>query len=105
MKMGVYRVTSPAAQAYVARERVLGSGITALGLASEKAALLDKKTLEKCGDIAAKLLPHAPGYAGRLMQASARLFWTLAKVKEKEIKVVPLEELEREIEELKRILG
>lgn len=102
--MGVYRVTSPAALAYVARERVLGSGIVTLGLASEKATSLDKATLEECGDIAAKLLPHAPGYAGKLLQVTARLFWGLAKVKEKEIKVISIEELEKEIESLKKKL-
>ncbi|MCS4541477.1 MAG: hypothetical protein HY929_04030 [Euryarchaeota archaeon] len=103
--MGVYRVTSPAAQAYAAREKVLGSGITILGSASEKIASLDKITLEKCGDIAAELLPHAPGYAGKLLHVSARLFWALARVKEKETKVIPLEELEKKIEELKTLLG
>ena len=31
-KMGVHRITSEAAKAYAARERVLGSGISILGL-------------------------------------------------------------------------
>ncbi len=100
--MGVHRVTSEAAKAYAARERVLGAGITVLGLAAEKASKLDKATLEKCGDIAAKLLPYSPGYAGKLMLVSARLFWALAGAEEKEAKVVSLEDLEKEIEELKK---
>ncbi|WP_457554734.1 hypothetical protein [Candidatus Pyrohabitans sp.] len=100
--MGVHRVTSEAAKAYAARERVLGAGINVLGIAAEKASKLDKGTLEKCGDIAAKLLPYSPGYAGKLMLVSARLFWALAGAQEKEAKVVGLEELESEIEELKK---
>ncbi|NOZ77136.1 MAG: hypothetical protein GXO65_05585 [Euryarchaeota archaeon] len=99
--MGVHRVTSEAAKAYASREKVLGSGISVLGDASEKASSLDKGTLEKCGDIAAELLPYAPGYAGKLMQVTARLFWALAGVGEKEAKVLSLEELEKEIEDLK----
>ncbi|NOZ58415.1 MAG: hypothetical protein GXO66_02380 [Euryarchaeota archaeon] len=100
--MGVHRVTSEAARAYAARERVLGAGITLLGLAAEKAKELDKATLEKCGDVAAQLLPYSPGYAGKLMLVSARLFWALAGAEEKEAKVVSLEELEKAIEELKK---
>lgn len=102
--MGVSRITSPAAEAYVAREKVLGSGIAILGSASENIQGLDKKTLEKLGDVAAELLPHAPGYAGKLLQVSARLFWAQAKVKEKKIKVVPLEALEKKIEALKKVI-
>ncbi|WP_456475111.1 hypothetical protein [Candidatus Pyrohabitans sp.] len=100
--MGVHRVTSEAAKAYAARERVLGAGITVLGLAAEKAAKVDKATLEKCGDIAAQLLPYSPGYAGKLMLVTARLFWTLAGVEEKKTTVVSLEELEAKIEEIKK---
>ncbi len=102
--MGVHRVTSEAAKAYASREKVLGSGITVLGLASEKARELDKDTLEKAGDIAAQLLPHSPGYAGKLMLVTARLFWALAGVDEKEMPVVSLEELEKKISELKEKL-
>jgi hypothetical protein len=102
--MGVHRVTTDAAKAYAARERVLGSGISILGSAAEKAANLDKGTLEKCGDAAAELLPYSPGYAGKLMLVSARLFWALAGVGEKETKVIPLEEIEKELQEIKQAL-
>jgi hypothetical protein len=102
--MGVHRVTTAAAKAYAARERILGSGISILGTASEKASSLDKKTLEKCGDLAGKLLPHSPGYAGKLMLVSARLFWALAGVKEREMDILSIEELEKEIDELKKTL-
>ncbi|MHC1635528.1 MAG: hypothetical protein ACXQTS_02745 [Candidatus Methanospirareceae archaeon] len=102
--MGVHRVTSEAARAYAARERVLGSGISILGYAAEKATKLDKETLEKCGDIAAELLPYSPGYAGKLMLVTARLFWALAGVKEKEMKVIPLEELEKKLEDIKKTI-
>ncbi len=102
--MGVQRVTSPAAQAYVAREKVLGDGIALLGAASEKAAKLDKRTLEKCGDVAAELLPHAPGYAGRMLLVTARLFWALAGVKEKEARMTSYEEIEKKLGELKKVV-
>lgn len=102
--MGVHRVTSEAAKAYAARERVLGAGITTLGVASEKAATLDKKLAEECGDVAAELIPHSPGYAGKLMLVTARLFWALAGVEEKETKLIPLEELGDKIEALKKAL-
>jgi len=103
--MGVHRVTSEGAKAYAARERVLGSGISILGVAAEKAGELDKATLERCGDAAAELLAYAPGYAGKLMLVVARLFWALAGVGEKEVKLIPLEELERELAELREKLG
>ena len=60
-KMGVHRITSEAAKAYAARERVLGSGISILGYAAERVSELEKETLEKCGDAAGNLLPYAPG--------------------------------------------
>ncbi|ADC65809.1 conserved hypothetical protein [Ferroglobus placidus DSM 10642] len=100
--MGVHRITSEAAKYYAARERVLGNGISLLGVASEKASELDKKLLEEIGDLAAALLPHSPGYAGKLMAVVARLFWALAGVKEKEFKFVELEDLEKWIEELRK---
>lgn len=100
--VGVHRVTSEAAKAYAARERVLGGGISVLGSAAENASKLDKETLERCGDLAGALLPYSPGYAGKLMLVTARLFWHLASAKEKEVGVVPLEELEKKIEELKK---
>jgi hypothetical protein len=99
--LGVHRVTSEAARAYAARERVLGGGITILGLAAENASRLDRETLEKCGDLAGSLLPYSPGYVGKMMLIAARLFWRLASVGEKEAKVLPLEELEDMVEELK----
>ncbi len=102
--MGVHRVTSEAAKAYAARERVLGAGISVLGMAAEKARELDSSVLERCGDLSAQLLSYAPGYAGKLMLVSARLFWALAGVEEREAKVVSLEELEKEIEELRKSL-
>jgi len=102
--MGVHRITTDAAKAYAERERVLGSGISVLGSAAEKAAELDKEILEKCGNAAAELLPYSPGYAGKLMLVSARLFWALAGVEEKETKVIPLAELEKELQEIKQSL-
>ncbi|MCD6387301.1 MAG: hypothetical protein J7L30_03170 [Methanophagales archaeon] len=104
-EMGVHRITSEAAKAYAARERVLGSGISILGYAAERVSELEKETLEKCGDAAGNLLPYAPGYAGKLMLITARLFWALAGVPEKEMKVVPLEELEKELEDLRKEVG
>jgi hypothetical protein len=103
--MGVHRITSEAAKYYAMRERVVGSGITLLGSASEKVEELGKEQLEILGDLAAKLLPHSPGYAGKMMPIVARLFWKLAGVKEKEFTFVELEELEKEIEEIKKDLG
>jgi hypothetical protein len=102
--MGVHRVTSQAAKAYAARERTLGSGISLLGSAAENASKLDKQILERCGDLAGALLSYSPGYSGKLMLITARLFWNLAAVKEKESKVISLEELEEEIEAIKSLL-
>ncbi len=102
--MGVHRVTTKAAKAYAARERILGAGISVLGDAGEKAATLDKKVAEECGNLAAELIPHAPGYAGKLMLVAARLFWALAGVEEKEAEVLSLEELEKKIESIKKAL-
>jgi hypothetical protein len=102
--MGVHRVTSEAARAYAARERVIGNGIATLGSAAEKIRRLDKGTIEKCGDLAAEMLPYSPGYVGKTMLIVARLFWNLASSSEKETKVVPIEELERKIEEIRKAL-
>jgi hypothetical protein len=99
--MGVHRITSEAAKYYAKREKILGSGITLLGLASEKLDKLSKDQLEKLGDLAASLLPHSPGTAGKLMPIIARLFWKLAGVGEKEFEFVELDELEKRIETLK----
>ncbi|RLI82500.1 MAG: hypothetical protein DRP01_09850 [Archaeoglobales archaeon] len=99
--MGVHRITSDAAKYYAKREKVLGSGITILGIASEKLKDLSKDQLEKLGDLAAMLLPHAPGYAGKTMPIIARLLWRLAGEDEKEFRFVELEEIERFIEEIK----
>jgi len=102
LSLGVHRITSESAKYYAMRERVVGAGITLLGLASEKAAELGKEELEVLGDLAANLLPHSPGYAGKLIPTVARLFWTLAGVGEKEFKFVEIGELEKIIEDLKK---
>ena len=102
--MGVHRITSEAAKYYALREKVVGSGISLLGVASENLDKLSKEQLEKLGDLAAKLLPHSPGCAGKMMPIVARLFWKLAGVNEKEFELVELEKLEKEIEELKNEL-
>ncbi len=103
--MGVHRITSEAAKYYAQREKVVGTGITLLGEASMNLDKLDKDQLEKLGDLAAKLLPHSPGYAGKMMPIVARLFWRLAGVNEKEFGFAELEEIEKEIEELKKELS
>lgn len=103
--MGVHRVTSEAARAYAARERVIGNGIATLGSAAESIKKLDEKTVEKCGDLAAELLPYSPGYVGKTMLIIARLFWTLASTGEKETKVVPIDQLEKKIEEIRKALS
>jgi hypothetical protein len=72
-------------------------------IASER-AFLDKEVAERCGDMAAELVPHSPGYAGKLMQVCARLFWAVAGVKEKEAELVPIEKLSKDIEEIKKTL-
>ncbi len=102
--MGVHRVTSEAAKAYAARERAIGNGIATLGSAAENVSKLDKKIVEKCGDLAAEMLPYSPGYVGKTMLIIARLLWALASSPEKETKVVPIEELEKKIEEIKKAL-
>jgi len=102
--VGVHRVTSEAAKAYAARERVLGNGISTLGIVAEKVTNVDKKTLEKCGDLAAEMLPYSPGYVGKTILIIARLFWAMASVPEKEAKVVPLEQLEMKIEEIRQAI-
>ncbi len=99
--MGVHRITSEAAKYYAMRERILGSGISLLGAASEKINEIDRDTAERLGDLASHLLPHSPGYAGKLMAVTARLFWAVAGVQEKEWEFKELDDIEREIEELK----
>jgi hypothetical protein len=103
--VGVHRITSEAAKYYAAREKVLGSGISLLGFASEKLSILSKEDLETLGDLAASLLPHSPGYAGKLIAVVARLFWAFADVNEKEFKFVEIEELEKQIENMKKKIG
>ena len=103
--MGVHRITSESAKYYATRERVVGAGVALLGLASEKTAELSKEELEALGDLAADLLPHSPGYAGKLIPTVARLFWALAGVKEKEFQFMELDELEKVIEDLKKKIG
>ena len=103
--MGVHRVTSEAARAYVRRKKALGTGISMLGKASAMIRDMDAKTLEKCGDLASDLLAHAPGYAGKLMLVVARLFWFAAGVEEKEGRAATLEDIESELESLEKALG
>jgi len=102
--MGVHRVTSEAARAYAARERTLGNGIATLGSAAENVSKLDKKMIEKCGDLAAEMLPYSPGYVGKTMLIMARLLWALSSSPEKETRVVPIEQLEKKIEEIRKAL-
>lgn len=102
--MGVHRISSEAAKYYALRERVIGSMISLLGEATMNLEKLSKEDLEKLGDLAAKLLPHSPGYAGKLVPIIARLLWKLAGVKEKEFMFVELSLLEKEIEAVKKEL-
>ncbi|RLI76703.1 hypothetical protein DRO97_00140 [Archaeoglobales archaeon] len=99
--MGVHRITSEAAKYYAMRERIVGSTLSVLGVASEKLNELNKQQLERLGDLAAAMLAHTPGNAGKMMPIVARLFWKLAGVNEKEFKFVEVEEIEREIENFK----
>lgn len=103
--MGVHRITSEAAKYYAQREKVVGAGVSLLGEASMNLDRLTKEQFEKLGDLAAKLLPHSPGYAGKMMPIVARLFWKLAGAGEKEFGFAELDELEKEIEMLKKELG
>jgi len=102
--MGVHRISSEAAKYYALREKILGSAISLLGEASLKLEQLEREQLELLGDLSAKLLPHSPGYAGKLMPVIARLFWRLAGVPEKEFAFVELSQLETEIEEIRKKL-
>jgi hypothetical protein len=103
--MGVHRITSEAAKYYAMKEKILGTGISLFGTASEKVSDMSKEDFEALGDLAAALLPHTPGNSGKLMVVVARLFWALAGVSEKEFKILPLEEIEAEVEKLKEKLG
>jgi hypothetical protein len=103
--MGVHRVTSDAARAYVRREKVLGSAISILGRASSQIDELDNETLEMCGDLASDLLPHAPGYAGKLMMVIARLFWSTGTAGEKEGRNASLEDIEAQLATLEGKIG
>lgn len=103
--MGVHRITSEAAKYYAMREKVVGAGISLLGEASINLDKLNKEQFEKLGDLAAKLLPHSPGYAGKMMPIVARLFWKLSGVGEKDFGFTELEDIEKEIEELKNELN
>jgi hypothetical protein len=102
--MGVHRITSPAAKAYMTRERILGDGLTLLGTAAEKSGL-SPQALEAAGDLAAQLVPHAPGYGGKALQIVAAQFWKQAKVKEKAAEMLSFEELEKKVEDLRRMVG
>jgi hypothetical protein len=103
--MGVHRITSEAAKYYAMKEKILGTGISLFGAASEKVGEISKEDLEALGDLAAALLPHTPGNSGKLMVVVARLFWALAGVQEKEFKIVPLEEIEKMLDTLKNKVG
>ncbi|VVB54250.1 Uncharacterised protein [uncultured archaeon] len=104
--MGVHLVTSDAAKAFAAREKVMGRGISLLGIASSKVKTLDKATLEQLGDVSAELVPHALGTTGKLFHVTARLLWATAGVKEKEAKFVDILELDKKIEKLeKKVVG
>lgn len=103
--MGVHRITSESARFYAMRERIVGSAISLIGEASLKIDELSREQCEKLGDLASKLLPYAPGYAGKTMPIIARLFWKLANVKEKDFPLVEMDKLDKEIEELRKELG
>lgn len=103
--MGVHRVTSEAARAYVRREKVLGSAISILGRASSRLDELDEEVLEICGDLSSDLLPHAPGYAGKLMMVIARLFWSAAGIEEKEGRNASIEDIEARLAVLEKSIG
>ncbi|MDW7989804.1 MAG: hypothetical protein RMH75_03955 [Archaeoglobaceae archaeon] len=100
--MGVHKISSEAAKYYALREKVIGSAISLLSEASMNLDKLNKIQLEKLGNLAAKLVPHSPGYVGKLMPTVARLFWKLSEVSEREFSFVELSQLEIEIEELKK---
>ncbi len=100
--MGIAKITSDAAKYYSYRERILAEGISLLLNASEKLDSIDKDTIEKLGDIAYWLLPHAPGYAGKLLIVIYRALWNLAGKGEKNLKVISLEELEKKINDMKK---
>lgn len=68
-------------------------------ITSEKLDKLNKEMLEKL--LTSMLLPHSPGYAGKLIPIIARLFWKLAGIGEKEFKYVELDDIEKYINELK----
>jgi hypothetical protein len=102
--MGVHRTTSEAAKAYAERERVLGEGIMLLGTASESLRSMDRKTLEKMGNLSYGLMPYSPGYAGKLMLIVSRLFYALAGAKEGKVGLYDLKKLENEIEGLREKL-
>jgi len=102
--MGVHRITSPAAKAYMTRERILNDGMAVLGVAAEKTGL-DRSALEAAGDLAAQLVPHAPGYGGKALQIMATQFWKQAGVKEKQADMLSFEELEKKVEALRQLVG
>ncbi|MEO6665767.1 MAG: hypothetical protein ABIO65_03200 [Nitrospiria bacterium] len=102
--MGVHRITSPAAKAYMTRERILNDGMSLLGTAAEKTGL-SQQTLEAAGDLAAQLVPHAPGYGGKALQILATQFWRQAKVKDKSVDMLSFEDLEEKVEALRRLVG
>jgi hypothetical protein len=102
--MGVHRITSPAAKAYMQRERILGEGLSLLAAAAEKPTV-SPQALEAAGDLAAQLVPHAPGYGGKALQIVATQFWRQAKVKEKAAEMLSFEDLEKKVNALARLIG
>jgi hypothetical protein len=85
------------------RERILGDGMTLLATVAEKSGL-SAQVLEAAGDLAAQLVPHAPGYGGKALQVVASQFWKQAKVKEKAAEMLSFEDLEKKVEALRRMV-
>jgi hypothetical protein len=75
-----------------------------LGAAAEKPTA-SPQALEAAGDLAAQLVPHAPGYTGKALQIVATQFWRQAKVKEKEAEMLSFDDLEKKVNELRRLVG
>jgi hypothetical protein len=86
------------------RERILGEGLSLLGAAADKPTA-SPQALEAAGDLAAQLVPHAPGYTGKALQIVATQFWRQAKVKEKAAEMLSFDDLEKKVNELRRLVG
>ncbi|MBI4361850.1 MAG: hypothetical protein HY558_01610 [Euryarchaeota archaeon] len=106
--MGVDRnYSSPAAQYYLLRDRMVVEGIRLLGAAAEKPERVGAKEWQRLGDLSAQILAYAPGYAGKLYLVCARLCYAMAgnKTPRLKAKVASPEALEKEIRQLKKALG